>query len=353
MRVSGSWLRLRPWALTVVCLASLQAFSDAVRAAQPAPPASDRAPVLSAAQAQYESLFACPTTLDHIGRVVVPVEVDGRGPFRFIIDTGAGHSTISPWLVKELGLPVSKVPAIDVEGVTGSAAVPAVQIQTLRAGSLVIRDVALPVLETPMMAGVDGILGVAGMRDITLLVDFARNRVQVARGLNAEVRFDYSRVHTTMLAGGLIALPAYIGDVQAVAIIDTGAERSLGNLALSTALHLQTKPGKLDPVTAVYGATQQVQSGKMVATPIIAIGPLRIAGLELVYGGFHIFNVWGLENRPAVILGMDVLGTVDGLGFDFDRHELYVGRARGSGDLFSTARSFDAAGAGQATRGIH
>src|SRR5487761_1383015 len=44
-------------------------------------------------------LFACPTSLDHIGRIVASVMVDGRGPFRFIIDSGANHSTISPHLV--------------------------------------------------------------------------------------------------------------------------------------------------------------------------------------------------------------------------------------------------------------
>lgn len=36
-------------------------------------------------------LFASLTTRDHIGRVVVPVMVNG-GPFRFIVDTGAADS---------------------------------------------------------------------------------------------------------------------------------------------------------------------------------------------------------------------------------------------------------------------
>ena len=303
------------------------ACGGAVSAASAPDPALRPALALSAADARYESLFACPTTLDRIGRVVVPVLVDGQGPFRFVVDTGASHSTISPRLVRTLGLTVSKVPSIDLEGVTGSAAVPAVTIETLRAGALVIRNTAVPILTTPMMAGADGILGIAGMTNVTLQVDFERNQVRIARELAPGIRFDYFRAHTERVAGGLMAIPAYVGNQRVLAIIDTGSERTLGNPALRAALHLSNSPGRLDPVTAVYGATEQVEMGRMVDSPIITVGPLRIAGVSLIYGDFHIFKVWGLEHRPAVILGMDVLGTVTALGFDFHRQDLFVSRA--------------------------
>src|SRR5437763_1459924 len=39
----------------------------------------------TAASGQEEALlFASPTTRDHIGRIVVPVTINGKGPFRFI-----------------------------------------------------------------------------------------------------------------------------------------------------------------------------------------------------------------------------------------------------------------------------
>src|SRR5438874_8726067 len=49
-------------------------------------------------------LFASPTRLDHIGRIIAPVMVNGQGPFRFIVDTGASWSTVSPHLAHTLGL---------------------------------------------------------------------------------------------------------------------------------------------------------------------------------------------------------------------------------------------------------
>lgn len=343
--------RSLPGALTAAFLQGVLAFGNPSSAAGIAAPTPQQS--AAARVAQYESLLACPTTLDQIGRVVVKVQVDGQGPFRFVVDTGASHSTISPQLAHKLGLPISKVPLMELEGITGSAPVSAVRIRTLRAGVATIRDAWLPVLRTPMMAGADGILGLAGVTNTTLLVDFQHDRVRVARNLDGDVRFGYSRVHTESVAGGLMAITAYVGRVRTLAIIDTGSERSLGNHALRAALHLDDTPGVLEPVTAVYGATPQVEPGRIVTAPMIGIGPLRIAGVEMIYGDFHIFKVWGLEDRPAMILGMDVLGTVEGLGFDFREHNLFVGRARASDNLFSPVRAFDAPGTAGAESGIH
>src|SRR5690606_10951551 len=41
---------------------------------------------------------------DRVGRVVAPVMVNGRGPYRFIIDTGANRSAVARHLAEELGL---------------------------------------------------------------------------------------------------------------------------------------------------------------------------------------------------------------------------------------------------------
>lgn len=320
-----------------MCLQSalLAGLGTAVAASQTGPGGDAKTAAPSAAALQYQSLFACPTTLDHIGRVVAPVMIDGRGPFRFVIDTGASRSSVGPSLVQALDLKVSDVPLLQLEGITGSAPVAAVTIDRLRAGSLSIQHSAMPVLWAPVMAGADGILGVAGLTDQTLLVDFEHNRVVLGNELDPSVRFNYSRVRTEMVDGGLMTAVAYVGDIRVLAIIDTGSERSLGNPALQKALGVRDDPGHVEPVTAVYGATRQVESGRIALSPVISIGPLRVEGVELIYGNFHIFKLWNLEQTPALILGMDVLGTVNALGFDFRHHDLYVSSARSSGDIFN------------------
>jgi len=337
--IRASPLRRRWW--PAVCLQSVllaglgTAVADSIT-----PPNLTTRTAPSKAVEEYDSLLACPTTLDHIGRVVAPVMINGQGPFRFVIDTGASRSSVGPSLVETLGLKLSKRPALELEGITGAAPVPAVTIDTLNAGTLNIQHTPMPVLWAPVMAGADGILGVAGLTDQTLLVDFQHNRVVLSDRLDPRVRFSYSRVHTEVVDGGLMTAVAYVGDVRVLAIIDTGSERTLGNPALHKALRVRNDPGHLEPVTSVYGATHDIESGQIVAAPVITVGPLQVAGVDLIYGNFYIFKLWKLDKIPAIIVGMDVLGTVNALGFDFRHHDLYVSSARNNGDPFSDIHSY-------------
>src|SRR5258708_3745833 len=287
-------------------------------------------------------LFASPTTRDHIGRVVVPVMVNGQGPFRFIVDTGANHSTISPGLARELGLKPAEVPSIILDGITGTAQVSFVTIDRLQAGDLTMESTALPVVWASVMAGADGILGVAGITEKSLLIDFQRNRVTISRGVEAATRANSMKLHAVRLAGGLMTLDTRIGGVPVRAVIDTGAERTLGNLALRNALRARRIHGALAMLTSVYGATKDVEAGEIQIVPPIVIDSLRITDVAMVFGEFHIFKVWGMQDEPAMIIGMDVVGTVASLSIDFKNQAVYVGSLRARSEAFSMMRGLTA-----------
>jgi predicted aspartyl protease len=277
------------------------------------------------------SQFALPTTHDHIGRVVVPVTINGRGPFRFIVDTGANHSTITPDLVQALGLKTDTTSPMTLDGITGSAQVAYVAIDQLQAGELKIKSTAMPVVWAPLMAGADGILGAAGLEDKSLLIDFRRNSVAIASHVDSRSRTDTTRIHAERVVnGGLLVVEARVGGVVTDAILDTGAERTLGNLALRDALKQQNRSGRgfVAKLTSVYGATTEVESGEIRIAPMIAIDSLQITEVAVVHGNFHIFKVWKMQERPAIIIGMDVLGTVASLNMDFRNRDVYVGSAK-------------------------
>ncbi|HYL02096.1 MAG TPA: aspartyl protease family protein [Steroidobacteraceae bacterium] len=269
-------------------------------------------------------LYASPTRLDHIGRIVAPVMVNGEGPFRFIIDTGATGSTVSPSLAQTLGLAPAAGPPVQVHGITGTADVPSVLIRKLQAGRLLIRDTRFPVVWAPLMAGSDGILGVAGLRGKRLSVDFRHNRVTISDSTGSVVLPGYDRIPARMLDDGLLVVQARVAGVRVDAVIDTGSERSIGNNALRDALAWERRKGAVTRVTDVYGATRDVASGQLQTAPTVDFGSVKIANLSLVYGNFHIFQVWGMESHPAMIIGMDVLGTLNAFTIDFERSELYV-----------------------------
>lgn len=268
-------------------------------------------------------LFAVPTSKDHIGRIVASVMINGRGPFRFIVDTGASHSTVSPALVQTLGLQPDANSPIMVNGVTGTASVPSVVIDRLQVGDLSAGPLRLPVVSTPMMAGQDGILGVAGLKAASLVVDFEQNKVSLFRSPR-RMPDGFFRVAAKKLASGLITVNARVGGVRARAVIDTGAQRSLGNAALRDALSHWRAESHQAQVTDVYGSTSEIVHGEMLVAPAIRLGDIQIADVELVYGDFHIFDVWNMNHTPAFIIGMDILGSVRALSIDFQSQNVYL-----------------------------
>jgi predicted aspartyl protease len=271
------------------------------------------------------TLLASPTRVDQIGRILAEVMLNGQGPFRFVIDTGASHCTISPATAEALGLSPTADSTIVVHGITGTEALPAVPIKRLQAGDLVLENIRVPVVSAPMLAGTDGILGAAGFTRERILVDFGHDQVVIARGHGMSAIADFVRIPARRIPGGLIVVRALIDGIPVSAVIDTGSERTIGNLALRDALHVKHPSASATVLTtSVYGATPEVSPGEVEIAPVIALGTARISGLPVVFGGFHIFKVWNLEREPVLILGMDALGTLQGLSIDFAQSALYL-----------------------------
>lgn len=126
------------------------------------------------------------------------------------------------------------------------------------------------------------------------------------------------------LSGSLLAVPTRVGAARALGVIDTGAERTLGNLAIRKALLRYRGPGDPDARTEVFGATAVVSAGDYPLAPPIQISDVKVGNVNIVFGELHIFEVWRLTRRPALILGMDILGPLDGLVIDHRRLEIQV-----------------------------
>jgi predicted aspartyl protease len=323
-------------ALTTVTAILLAAASAEPLSALILPDATAPATTLPAAaipavigpESAEAELFATPTRLDRIGRIVVPVTINGLGPFRFIVDTGASHSTVSPDLARKLRLPASGELSIEVNGITGTALVPGVRVDRLEAGDWSVRDSDFPVVWAPLMAGADGILGAAGLKEQRLFVDFLHNRVVITRATRTGTPAGFMKIPATRLKGGLICVGAVIGGVRVRAVIDTGSERSLGNLALQRALSARSGVASLKKQTNVYGATDTVVSGDAQVAPTIAISDIRITDVTITYGDFHIFQVWSMQEEPALIIGMDILGTLQSMAIDFQHQSFMIGGAK-------------------------
>ncbi len=114
-----------------------------------------------------------------------------------------------------------------------------------------------------------------------------------------------------------------VGPVPAIALIDTGAQATVGNLALREALaRRRNEKDVFDD--AIIGVTEDIQTATRLRVPGIVAGELIVRNAEILFSDLHILDHWRLNSKPALIIGMDVLGSLDTLVIDYRRNELQV-----------------------------
>ena len=269
-----------------------------------------------------EPRFVSPTRRDRIGRIWAPVFINDRGPYRLVLDTGASHSAVIARVAQELKIPFDPTKSVILRGVTGSATVPVIRVDRLRVGDLLIEPVILPIV-TDAMGGAEGILGTEGLDDMRIFIDFRHDRIRISRSHGERAASGFITVPLKFLHGRLLIVDASVGEVRCKAIIDTGGQATIANLAMRDALTRRRMQPKTQP-DEIIGATTDVQSGDTADSPPIQLGAMQIRGARITYGDMRIFEHWHLTAEPAMLIGMDALGLLDTLIIDYRRRELQV-----------------------------
>jgi predicted aspartyl protease len=268
-----------------------------------------------------EPRYAAPTLRDRIGRIWAPVVINGRGPYRLVLDTGATRSAVIQQVVNSLGIPVTQLASVRVTGVTGSAIVPTVPIDRMEVGELTMDAADLPVV-ADVFGGAQGVLGTEGLGDKRILIDFGHDRVSIMRSKGQLNKAGFETLPLRRLRDHLLSLDVRVGGIRAKAIIDTGAQVSIGNNALRASL---ARRGLKDVTKEeIEGVTLDIAHGDMMRAPPVEVGGLKFTGVYITYGDMYIFDRWQLMNEPVLVLGMDVLGTVDVLVIDYRLRELQI-----------------------------
>lgn len=267
-----------------------------------------------------EPQFVAPTSLDRIGRIWAPVLIDGKGPYRLVVDTGANGSAVTAATAERIGQAPEPQATMRVTGFTGAAQVPVLKVGSLEIGDFVLGPAHLPVL-ADVFGGADGVLSLSGMKRERIVADFVHDRLEITRSRSERPPRGFEVVPLRMI-DGLPMARIRVGNVSTRAIIDTGAQRSVGNLALRDALARGTqRPGAREQIV---GVTLDVQDADRLDTPDILIGRVLIHGLNVAFGDMYVFEKWKLAHEPALAIGMDLIGSFDVLIIDYARGEMQV-----------------------------
>lgn len=247
--------------------------------------------------------------------------VDGRGPFSFVLDTGANRTVLTAQLITALGLKLNTGDTVEMNGVTGAAIVPTAYIDRLAVGDITLVQQTFPVANG-LSSDIDGILGVDGLADMRVLVNFRQQHVQVRLAGEVPPLRDVKRIPARFRFGRLILVNCRVGHVRAQAVIDTGSQYTLGNESLLEALDLKRDYTTTPSVIDVIGETLARQPGERRAVSEINIGDVRVKRWTVAFGKFYVFKLWNLESTPTLVIGMDLLGELDTLAIDYQHREV-------------------------------
>lgn len=257
------------------------------------------------------------TRSDSDRRMKVPVRIGENGPFHFIIDTGSQTTVIGSSVARSLALAPGR--RVRVVGLAGAENIDTVLVEEVGLGRRSYYGLTAPVLEDRHI-GAEGIVGIDGLQQQRVLLDFVRNQLTVgdARSLGGNGRFEIV-VIARRKAGQLIMTDAVIDGVRTNVIIDTGAEASVGNRALQRALSHR-------------GGFQQVRLTSATGAEIVAdlgfpkkltIDSFAITNLMVAYADSPVFDVLELTDRPAMFLGMRELRLFRRVAIDFRTRRVY------------------------------
>ncbi|MGC3980017.1 MAG: retropepsin-like aspartic protease [Steroidobacteraceae bacterium] len=273
-------------------------------------------------------LYLETTRVDEVGRIVVPVMVNEQGPFYFMLDTGASNTVIAHDLAQTLGLTTKDLPPTAVRGVTGVTLAPTTRITSLRAGELHFNDLRVAILLGPIMDGLDGILGVEGLTDKKITADLANDQITIAASMGAPAGAHHVVIPFELLPSRAIVVAAKVGKVPVKAVIDTGGVHTLGNRALLDAVNAANRRDRQRQwyglPTRVIDVTDSEHAALLMRVPRIALGEAAVVNLPVTFSEFQIFKLWGLQNQPALLIGMDVLGLLGELTIDYGRKEIHL-----------------------------
>jgi hypothetical protein len=122
--------------------------------------------------------------IERYGKPYVMVTINGKGPYRFIIDTGTGADAfVSPELADELRLPAAAEAVVNDPSGQGGLRVPVVLLESIGLAGVEFSSVkAIRHAVTGEAGSCQGLLGFTLFRDYLLTLDFPNRQVLLTVG---------------------------------------------------------------------------------------------------------------------------------------------------------------------------
>jgi predicted aspartyl protease len=263
------------------------------------------------------------TASDAAKHMTVPVMIGDKGPFHFVVDTGADRSVIADDVAVKLGL--IRGHDVTVQGVVRSVSSRLVAVADLSFGNIRRRNLSMPILPRAFM-GADGYLGLDAVDGARVILDF-ENRELVIGPPRVPSYFRLVNPHEALVPvrgsmGHLRSVNCRVQGVSTTCFLDTGAEISVGNSSLFQALLADNPNYTILGMLPITGITGGVIMGKVITVNTIRLHSVNFSNAALAIADMQIFDVWGLSQQPALLIGMNFLRQFSKVSIDYGMKEI-------------------------------
>lgn len=247
-------------------------------------------------------------------RMTVEVNINDTGPHKFVVDSGADTSVIGRRLAAELNLPDAE--PVMLHSMTESTMVDRVEVDTLELGPSIITGLELPVLKEAFIGG-DGMIGLDALVEQRLMLDFEERVITIEDRFDDPVDFGRNEIIVTgrLRRGQLILTEVSAQGHKVDAIIDTGTEVTIGNIALRDELIRRRDRG--DQTFEIFGVTGAKADIEFAVIRRLQMGPIRFSNVTIAFADVPPFEVFGINDEPALLLGTDLMETFRRVSLDF------------------------------------
>lgn len=247
---------------------------------------------------------------DREQRMTIPVTIAGKGPFRFMVDTGAQATVVAREILPQLGLvPDGRATLV---GVGSISEVETVALDGLGFAGREFGGLTAPLLDGDHI-GADGIIGLDSLEGLRVTIDLRADTLAVSDAGGRQGANGYEIVvRARARRGQMVITTAVFDGVRTAVIIDTGSQVSIGNRALQRRLRARTRTHHLS--RDILGTLVESDLGY---AQKLEIGPLSLRDIPIAFAESPAFEALGLARTPAVILGMGNLELFDRVAIDF------------------------------------
>lgn len=265
---------------------------------------------------------AIDTSEDRALRMTVPVLVNGQGPFNFVIDTGADRTVISQELAERLALPSAGTAKLHAMG--GSANVDIVHVTEVRVSTNIARNVRAAALPTRYV-GADGLLGIDSLKGQRVEMDFVAQTMKIMPSTEPEAASpaegDVIVVTARTKLGQLVMVDADANGQKIWVVVDTGAQNTIGNPKLRTILSKRVPGTEVKAIDMIDVLGQRTPADYTIVNRV-RIGGMAMGNTAVAFADAHPFKLFGLKNKPSMLLGIETLKAFKKVSVDFSSRKI-------------------------------